>query len=212
MIFIDNCTLVIYSAGIGLLSLSNLGWRAFLNLCAIPSACLLLGRLFWRYESPKFLFANGRVYEAYTVLQSMARINGHGSLKIEMSSREDSIAPISILSGLKRFWKPTLLASLAFFCQTGAYYGLTLWIYRFLKPWSLSPSLMLLFVGFAELPGLALTAIALRYGHCQRGLLMGAFAGASIVSLAVFLVRERTQFIVAFCVLYSLIVSIWTVM
>lgn len=204
--------LVIYSALIGLSCLERLGWRVFVALCAVPSAVLLVGRLFWRYESPKFLVTKGRVYEAYTVLRSMAQINGLANLKIEMESREESIVPVSTWTGLRQFWRPTLMASAAFFCQTAAYYGLTLWIYKFLKPWSISPSFMWLLVGAAELPGLAVTSMTLRLARWRRGLLVGAFAGAAVVSLGVVFVKRQLEFILAFCLLYSLIVSIWTVM
>lgn len=203
---------VIYSATIGLLSLNTLGWRHFVGLCAMPSALLLVGRLLWRYESPKFLFAKGRSYEAYAVLQSMARINGLESLKVDMESREESIVPVSTLAGLKRFWRPTLLASCAFFCQTAAYYGLTLWIYKFLAPWSLSPSTLLMFVGLAELPGLAITSAILRYARYRGPLLSGAFAGAALVSVLTMFVKGEALFVASFCVLYSLIVSIWTIL
>ena len=184
----------------------------FLVICAAPSGLLFAGRLFWRYESPKFLAAQGRVYEAYTILQSMARINGLGSLKIEMESREESISHVSTWTVLSQYWRPTLLASCAFFCQTGAYYGLTLWMSRFLAPWKISCSSMLLLVGLAELPGLAITSAALRFGFWRRGLLTGAFAGASLLSLAVLLVTREAEFIIAFCLLYSFIVAIWAIM
>ncbi len=183
-----------------------------MGLCAVPSAVLLVGRLFWRYESPKFLVSKGRVYEAYTVLLSMAQINGLANLKIEMESREESIVPVSTWIGLKQFWRPTLMASVAFFCQTAAYYGLTLWIYKFVQPWALSPSFMMLLVGFAELPGLGLTSVALRWARWRRGLLVGAFAGAGIVSLSFVVLRRQIEFVLGFCLLYSFIVSIWTVL
>ncbi len=183
-----------------------------MGLCAVPSAFLFIGRLFWRYESPKFLAAKGRFYEAYSVLRSMAQVNGLGHLKIDMENREESIAVVSTWSGLKRFWRPTLMACAAFFCQTAAYYGLTLWIYKFLVRWSMSPSFMLLLVGLAELPGLAVTSAALKYGRYRKGLLVGAFSGAAILSIILVFVKRQAEFIISFCLLYSLIVSIWTVM
>lgn len=200
---------LLYSAVVGLCCLDRFGWRHFAAVCSLPGAILCLGRLFWRYESPKYLLVKGRVYEAYSVLQRIAKINGKYGMKIEMESRAQSISSVSFKQAVRQFWKPTLLASGAFFSQTAAYYGLTLWMSRFLIPWKLSPSFMLLLVGAAEIPGLAATSVALRYGVWRKGLLVGVFVGASFVSVLIIFVQTKIQFVMAFCVLYSLIVSLW---
>ncbi len=181
----------------------------FLLACSIPSGILLIGRLCWRYESPKYLVAKKRFKEAEALLNEIAKINGTTCGQHFALSEESLTAKSAMISG---HWVLITLASITFFCQTSAYYGLTLWMSQFLRPWGITPSLMLLMIGLAEIPGLIITSLFLKYFNSHRGLLMANFGAASILSLVIFLVNSPKMFVIAFCALYFNIVSIWTIL
>ena len=184
--------------------------------CSLPSAGLLIGRFCWRYESPKYLVAKKRYKEAELLLNEIAKINGstHRQEKWEELAIEkiNSIESLSKESKISDHWILISLSSITFFCQTSAYYGLTLWMSQFLRPWGVSPSLMLLMVGLAEIPGLIVTSLLLKYYNMNRGLLTINFGAASVLSLVIFMVTSTRMFLVSFCALYFCIVSIWTIL
>lgn len=206
---------MIYSACSGLLLLERFGYKSFLLVCSIPTAVLLLGRCFWRYESPKYLVAKGHLKEAETLLQEIAKINGaeHKLGYIELTPAHKVEEKSSSKESFKDNWLLITLASICFFCQTSAYYGLTLWMSQFLRPWGVSPSVMLLMVGLAEIPGLVVTSLLLKYFSKGNGVLLCCnFGFASAFSLIIFLVSDTRSFILSFCALYFCIVSIWTIL
>lgn len=204
-----------YSAVSGLIFLNRFGYKSFLLACSIPSVLLAVGRFLWRYESPKYLVAKGRISEAERVLNSIARINGAHNQAWELCPEKSSLSPsrkASTSASVKEHWLSVTLACIAFFCQTSAYYGLTLWMSKFLSPWGVSASVMLLAIGLAEIPGLILTSLLLKFYECSRSLLTTNFFLASITSLLIYFVDGRALFILSFCLLYVFIVSIWTIL
>lgn len=211
----NHFLLVLYSAGSGLLLLERFGYKAFLACCSLPCGILLLGRCFWRYESPKYLAAKGKLKEAELLLQEIAKINGaeHKLGYFELTASQKIEDRASSKDNFKSNWLLITLASICFFCQTSAYYGLTLWMYHFLRPWNVSPSLMLLMVGLAEIPGLIVTSLLLKYYSKVNGVLLCCnFGFASALSLIIFLVTDTKSFLLSFCALYFCIVSIWTIL
>lgn len=205
---------MIYSAVAGLLLLENFGYKAFLMACSLPSGILLVGRAFWRYESPKYLVAKGKFQDAEKLLMQIAKINGSSFYEnhhFELAAQPDKMTNPS--SGFKGHWLLIFLASVAFFCQTSAYYGLTLWMSKFLLPWGISTSLMFLMVGFAEIPGLVVTSLLLKhYSSANRLLLTVNFGLAAGLSLILFLVNDIKSFVLTFCCLFFCIVCIWTIL
>lgn len=207
--------LVLYSAGSGLILLERFGYKAFLAACSLPSAVLFLGRCFWRYESPKYLAAKGKLKEAEQLLREIAKINGveHEMAYFELAPSAHQKQADSTTRTFKDNWMSICLASVCFFCQTSAYYGLTLWISQFLRPWGVSSSLMLLMVGLAEIPGLIVTSLVLKYFSKSSGVLLCFnFGFAAALSLIIFLVSDAKSFVISFCALYFCIVSVWTIL
>lgn len=198
----------------GLLLLERFGYRAFLVACSLPSAALLLGRFLWRYESPKYLVAKGRFKEAEILLMQIAKINGSRQYEhhhFELAAPSEK--PTCSKNGFKEHWLLIFLASVAFFCQTSAYYGLTLWMSQFLTPFHVTPSQMLLMIGLAEIPGLIVTSLLLKYyNSANRFLLTLNFGLAAGLSLIIFLANDVKSFVFSFCCLYFCIVSIWTIL
>ena len=213
-LFFITIVKVIYSAVSGLLLLERFGYKAFLLACSLPSAVLLVGRSFWRFESPKYLVAKGKFKEAEELLMRIAKINGSSQyenhhFELTVPSEKPSIPK----SGFKGNWPLISLASITFFCQTSAYYGLTLWMSLFLDSWGVTPSLMLLMLGLAEIPGLIVTSLLIkRYSNAHRFLLAMNFGISAGLSLLIFLVSDTKCFVLAFCCLYFCIVSIWTIL
>lgn len=204
--------------------LDRFGYEAFLFACCVPSGVLFLGRLMWRYESPNYLVAKGRYTEANRLLKRISEINGITGFpdQFDKGSKplSGSVSHVELLhkgesnndGGIKAAWFMITLASLAFFCQTSAYYGLTLWMSQFLRPWGVSPSLMLLLVGFAEIPGLVITSLFLKLYDANAVLLAVNFGAAALLSLVIYVVQTQKLFMCAFCALYFCIVSIWTIL
>jgi hypothetical protein len=157
----------------------------------------------------------------------MARFNGRKLVLVEKEveqlpaqSRGSAVSPtqtdenalLSISLGRK-----VALAAMVFCCQSSAYYGLTIWIARFLSPWGVSASAALILIGLAELPGLAATAAILRRPKCEDGgrirlVLAFYFAASSALAAAIAYVESRAGAMLSFCLLYCFIVGIWTLM
>lgn len=215
---------MIYSALAGLCCLNRFQFRLFLYICSIPSLVLFVGRLLYRYESPRYLVAKGRLQEARNVLIEMAQINGISLeddfiLVLEKQEQTDEnnsqFESKYVSRGMAEHRLKVVLASVSFFCQTSAYYGLTLWMSQFLRPWGISASLMLLLVGIAEIPGLFMTSmlLSMRSGLISsKSLLACNFGLCALLSVFIYFVEGKGMFAVAFCLLYFFIVSSWTIL
>lgn len=182
--------------------------------CAWPSVALMLGRWLWRYESPKYLAAKGRTEEAEVVLKAIEKINkSSASAKPVHSDGADLQSAELNAKGSDVLMASVALASAIFFSQSSAYYGLTLWIGSFLRPWGLSSSLSMVFISLAELPGLFLTALLLRRQMLSPAkMLQVNFICAALITVLVPYTSDGRLAVLAFCLLYSIIVSNWTLM
>lgn len=175
---------------------------------------LFLGRIFWRWESPRFLLARDRVYEADQVLQTISRWNGRqlprGRLAAIPASAKN---PINAKNPDKPriFGGQIISAALLFFCQTFGYYGLTVWIRNLAIArgiGNLDPAITFVVIGVSELPGLALTtALIERAG--RKVVLLVNFIGSASVSLALMWVTGRTAFLLVSSATYFFIVGSW---
>lgn len=64
-----------FAAGVAWVLLPRFGWRYFVGACAIP-ACMVLGyRLWFSYESPRYLYISGQQEAGLAVLREIAKQN-----------------------------------------------------------------------------------------------------------------------------------------
>jgi len=52
-----------------------IGWRWYLGICTVPFLIVLILRILWKHESPRYFLVSGKVEEAYKVLQVAANQN-----------------------------------------------------------------------------------------------------------------------------------------
>jgi putative MFS transporter len=201
--------------------LDGLSWRVFVFACGLPNIGLLVGRLFWKWESPRFLLTKGRLYEATMVLKDMAKFNDKALPPGQLISLESTVAVANEVrpwySSYVDIWQSGLLLpvatiSILFFGQTFGYYGLTIWMRRLIAAKgikNLSTPSMFLVIGVAELPNLLLTKFLIEKSG-RKAVLMVNFLGSSLSSIILIFANSRVPFLVASGLTYFFIVGSWT--
>jgi putative MFS transporter len=188
-------------------------WRQFVFFCGLPYAFLFLGRLAWRWESPRFLLTRQKTSEALKVLGVMAKINGtslpEGELAPIVITKPTSNGVASIISSGMVI--KTMTVSVLFFFQTFSYYGLTTWLRNFatirgIK--NLDPIHAFLVIGLSELPGLALTTLLIEKAG-RRVVLIMNFCGSALCSALLLFVETRGAFLAVSSASYFFIVGCW---
>ena len=197
------------------------GWRNFVAAAAIPYAMLAIGRLFWRWESPRFLMTKGRREAAQYILSCMASKNGTqmplGQLQLPPAANTNvpsfQVSSKQIESATQPLSYPVIpivTVSALFFLQSFSYYALTFWFNSFSAMKEVSLTHALLLIGFAELPGLAATTVSLEYIG-RRTTLMVNFIGSALCTGALYLFGDiRSAFLALFGLSYFFIVGNWT--
>lgn len=219
VIFLGICALL-YTALIGWFVLP-FGWRWFIVACGMPNAFLLVARLGWRWESPRFLLGQGRLKEATAVLTEMAVKNGKslppGQLITTCSNCKSQQSSSTWFSPFADVWRaglmrPVLTMGLMFFAQTFAYYGLTNWLQKLLIEKgipALHPSILFAVMGIAEIPGLLLTTLLIET-RGRKLVFVINFVGSAIATLSMILVQGQVSFLIASACTYFFIVGSWT--
>lgn len=193
------------------------GWRWCVAGAGVPYALLLIGRIFWKWESPRFLLTKGRISQAEAVLKTMATANGTYLPPGRLISLDS--APVqkrSFLSAYKEIWTSGQTLSvftmgILFFGQTFGYYGLTNWLNRIIGMKRLDVGLIFLFViiGVSETIGL----IVYKYLIETRGrrlVMITGFVGSAASCCCMQLVETRTPFLLLFALAYFFIIGGWT--
>lgn len=201
------------------------GWRWFVLSCGIPNVLLFFGRLFWKWESPRFLGVNGKTEEALAVLNTMARWNGKGEIKQNVTFPSSSGGKSGKSSSSSSSWyspyvqvfssrhlPENLKISLLFFCQTFAYYAWTTWLKNLAssrKIENFSQMTSFICIGLAELPGLFATTCLLGILG-RRAVLFLNFLGSAIFTMILLFVNTSTMFFIISSAVYFFIVGTWT--
>jgi len=193
------------------------GWRWFVLICGIPNVLLFFGRLFWKWESPRFLGVNGKPNKAIEVLNTMAKWNGKPEIRqivIFPFTKQESPSWYSSYVQVFRskHLMKTLRISMIFFCQAFAYYAWMNWLYKFSasrKIESLSPTLSFLCIGVSQLLGLAGNSFLLgRVG--RRVILCLNLLGSAISTAVLLLVDTKPMFLIVSGAVYFFVVGSWT--
>lgn len=178
----------------------ELGWRIVLLICAVPSLIILLVRILFRYESPHFLVGQGNLQQAATVLLQMSRVNKQSLEDLGISSREklievlhqafitaqeENTTPITSLFQ-RRYLRTTLLLSVAFICQAGGYWGVTLFLPAQLERLGVNGYFNTFSVLLAEFPGIVLVAIIIEWPEIGRLNTLRVFSAMTVCFMALF--------------------------
>ena len=122
----------ILAAGLAWLIVPHFGWRWLLGISALPGVIIFFFRRSVP-ESPRYLMINGRVEEAYNVVQLIAKENG-------VHIDEFALQPLQAEKNNKinQLWNPqlrrtTLLLWAIWFCISLGYYGVFTWLPSYFK-------------------------------------------------------------------------------
>lgn len=195
----------VYVAVSGWSTNPNVNWRVFNVFCAAPYFILFpLRIIFWRHESPYIV--QKRSYAKALILLHKMDVDKKIS-KFSLAS-QDTVQHRTNLA-----WKLTICASVIFFLQSFAYYGLTFTLQALAKDLEIKNlDIFINFIGIAtsQIPGLIFSSLIIdRLGRRPLlciGLLGSAVSSASLIAIA----KDRTLFTTATSVVYMFIVMSWT--
>lgn len=225
-VFVSGCLGVVYVALLGLVDWSAIdqpAWRCMLFCGALPLLLTGILRVFIPVNTPKYLVTIGKVDEAYSLLASMAKLNGRGQSLIvgeetfrtsvedlRCEDREDrgKLADIFQIKGtvdLAGLWT----------IQSLVYWGLTLILPLFFSVAGIDSTTSLLCMGFAELPGVAIaTFVSQRKSRTVSLLMCLSLSLASSLVTGLAFVREWSPVIltVSVSVFYMFLIPIWGIL
>lgn len=193
-------------------------WIWFMGYSAIPMILLTAIRLCVPWETPLFLYSQGKYEECKQMLKTIARINGSPFGKEDyVLISEISAHPASQINGKEPVpWRLTFTFSIVFLLQTLTYYGLTLWLHQIAVKKGIprySPSVNLIAMAAFEVFGVMLTQKLLsKYGNSIKPALLMNFGGALLsMGLLQLLGRSQLTFTLISSLAYFFIVGVWTV-
>lgn len=202
------------------------GWRTFILACTLPNLLLWASRLFWKHETPRFLNHHKKYDDLVLVLADMACTNRQTAMLncianyrngTRDNSDSDNKPPINQKIEFPIYWRMAYIA-LVWFCISFGYYGVTIWLSKFLEN---QPDLILLkslyanflFMGIAEIPGLFLCIMLLDRIGRRFTLLVNLLGGAVSTLLFSMVIRQggaATWVYVPTSLIYFFIVGCWT--
>ncbi|KAF5269319.1 hypothetical protein FQR65_LT02621 [Abscondita terminalis] len=158
---------VTFQAGFAFGIILVAGWAAIisdkqiLQLVYGMHGLLLLGHWWLIDESPRWLWANGKITEAVKIIQKGLRINGSSLrldpaeyfTKVTKTSKTAHKANVSDLFKMPVLRKRTLNICLAWFANSLVYYGLSLGTGKLYG----NPFVLLCLIGLVEFPGYTIT-------------------------------------------------------
>lgn len=161
------------------------GWRYLVIATTIPQFAGAIFRLFvFPLQSPRFLIAKGRLKEAKSVFERMARLNGKQLTNIipEGETFEDVIEvrrekrqPLcsqfwkSLLSMFKPpYLTATILVSIIYVTSTGTYFCSSIFLLKVLDQFHTNPYFASFFGYLGQIPGILLMSIIIEWRHVGR--------------------------------------------
>ena len=175
----------------------NMGWRYFVFLVALPSLPVVLYRLVFYFQSPRFLIAKGQHCKAWKVFSVMARFNGK-DLKEFVTEEEFYRAmvadigrrPLSKAPSIKELFtilnppylRRTITLIVLLVTEEMGYLGAATFMPQFLTKLQGVNIYFTLFVStLAQIPGTALMAIIMEWPLVGRLNSLRLFSALTIV-------------------------------
>ena len=175
------------------------GWRYLVIASALPSFIAVGYRLFFYFESPRFLIIKKRYKKAHRVLSAMVKFNGK-DLNMFPTALQDIQLPegtthsrsiwqsVSKLLFIfkKTYLRTTLCLSIIYVLHTSAFYGSSLFLPSVLHD-LVQNSYFVAFIGYVgQIPGVLLMSIIVEWEHVGRLNSLRFFTLLSIGSFSVF--------------------------
>ena len=173
------------------------GWRYLIIATSIPNFLGVAYRFVFHIESPRFLIAKGKYKEARKVFMKMAWLNGKdlndilpSNKKFEDVVKLDEIKKTSVSTLLSMFRRPflrtTLIMSVIFITENGAYYASSIFLLSVLKDMGNNPYFTA-FIGYlGQIPGILLMSIVTDWPWVGRLNSLRFFSFLSAVSFGLF--------------------------
>lgn len=191
------------AAGMAWLVVPRLGWRWLFGLSALPGLILFAVRKNVP-ESPRFLFAKGKVEEAKAVLEKVAKANGKNLNDFELIKPKELAQSRTLDLFSKNFIKTTILLwSVWFFISIG-YYGAFTWIPSWFRAKGFSlPSVYpnAFIMSLAQLPGYFSAAYLVeKWGRTRT---LGIYLAVSALAAWLFALAATPFWVLASAILLS---------
>ena len=177
------------------------GWRYLIIATSIPNFIGVAYRLLFHIESPRFLIAKGKYEEARKVFLKMARLNGkdlsdilpntkkfEDVVQLEKVKKTSFLESMSTLLSMFRrpFIRTTLIMSVIFVTENGAYYASSIFLLSVLKDMGNNPYFTA-FIGYlGQIPGILLMSIVTDWPSVGRLNSLRFFSFMSAVSFGIF--------------------------
>ena len=172
------------------------GWRYLIIATALPSFFVVIYRIVFSYESPRFLVTKGHYKHAHTVLTRMAHFNGNTLEHISVDNIQvptNISAPTLQQSSIKfvylfkkTYLRTTICMSIIYVTHTVAYYSMTTFIPSVLEN-LVHNSYFTAFIGYlGQIPGVLLMSVIVEWKHVGRLNSMRFFTCLAIASLVLF--------------------------
>jgi putative MFS transporter len=225
-VFVSGCIGVVYIGLLGLVDWTSIpvdSWRSMLFCGAFPLLLTGLLRVFIPVDTPKYLVTVGRVDEAYSLLETMARTNKQAepfSVSLDdfrslttlecFSKREDRgrLSDALEVPGTKSLACVWIIQSLV-------YWGLTLILPLFFTLANIDSTTGLLCMGFAELPGVAIATFVSQRTSRTISLMMCfalALFGSSFTGLSFIMNWPTAVLIASVCLFYMFLIPVWGIL
>lgn len=158
------------------------GWRYFLLGTGIPAVIIMVFRLVFYFDSPRFLIVKGKLAKAWRVLSAMARINGlkltdflsedefYEMFSCERAKSEKSMSVTQFFAIFRlRYLRRTLCLTVIIITESFGYLGSTVFLPQFLDDTLHQNPYFSLFVAFiAQIPGIFFMSIIVEWPRVGR--------------------------------------------
>lgn len=161
------------------------GWRYYVAASAVPIILMVIFRLSFHFESPRHLIAKGKLKKAWTIFESIAKINGKrlsdfassttcsiciskSTLDVKKETNKSSIF-IQVLNIFHpNYLRRTLPMTVIIVTQTAGYLSSQLFLPNFLERVGVSTYFTLMVTSVAQLPGIILLSIIVEWPEFGR--------------------------------------------
>ncbi|KAH3884119.1 synaptic vesicle 2-related protein-like [Dreissena polymorpha] len=206
----------VYTSAMAWVLLKPHGWRWFVVACTGPACLVFVYRLWFRYESPRFLYVSGRHEEGMHVLEEIARQNNvilpPGEILCPPTEKRGRIQDLFDRSLQRR----TFFCSVVWFLQSLGYWGVTMYLPEYLSTKvsvGMDPSLNMFGVFLGQIPGLLLAMVLIEPDKLGRIKCLRFYSFFTISSLLLFAFIDISVLKACFVILvYLFMVPIYSIL
>ncbi|XP_045176832.2 synaptic vesicle 2-related protein-like [Mercenaria mercenaria] len=174
------------SAGLAWVILPRFGWRWFVGACAVPSCIVLAYRLWFKFESPRYLYISGQRHRGLEVLKEIAKQNNtnlpEGDIVCPPSPERGRVQDLFS----KKLRGRTVFSMLVWFFQSMGFWGVTMYLPEYLGSIDIDPYFNMFAVYIGEIPGLCLTMVFIEHRKLGRVRCLRLFSFSTAIGLLLF--------------------------